>query len=103
MVNCICRLCGKHSQKLLHQASISSLAGKGKLLTRTHVMLKVDNHTVNCTTGNKTQIKLIGRSEVKYFSTEVNLQGKTSKVKMYDLLLNSLWPTEKCTDEKKKT
>lgn len=72
------------------------------------MVLKVDNHTVNCTTGKKNpktnkQIKLIGRSEVQYLSKEVNLQEKTSKVKMYDLLLKSLWPTEKYAGKKIKT
>jgi len=51
----------------------------------------------------KKQIKLIGRSKVQYLPIEVSLQEKTYKVKMYDLLLNSLWPTEKYTDEKTKT
>lgn len=73
------------------------------------MVLKVDNHTVNCTTGKKKkpktnkQIKLIGRSEVQYLSKEVNLQEKTSKVKMYDLLLKNLWPREKYAGEKIKT
>lgn len=40
---------------------------------------------------------------MQYLSKEVNLQEKTSKVKRCDLLLSSLWPTEKHTDEKIKT
>lgn len=59
------------------------------------------NPRTKTTTTNK--IKHIGRPKVQYFLKEVNLQEKTPKVKMCDLLLNSLWSTEKCTDENIKT
>lgn len=36
---------------------------------------------------------------MQYLSKGADLKDKTAKVKTYDLLLNSLWPVDKCSDE----